>query len=110
MGKKKKSGKKDTGGAPEVVNAEIEFPPARDQMSLLYRKASFDVRPPGHEPWDELIKYQMDQTHRAVVPGYCKFLRERRFWMSGDDVPDGAIPSVPAPPKAKAGGGKKKKK
>ncbi|GBG33198.1 Hypothetical Protein FCC1311_094222 [Hondaea fermentalgiana] len=114
MAKKKKGGGKKgggKGGGAEVVNAVLEFPPEREKMTLLYRKASFDVLPP-HESTglSKLIKYQQDHVHRSVVPGYAEFLKERKFWMTGDEVPDGAIPKAPAPPKAKDGGGKKKKK
>lgn len=112
MGKKKSGGKASKkGGAPEIVNAVLEFPPEREQMTLLYRKASFDVLPPENSAsLSKLIKYQQDHVHRSVVPGYAEFLKERKFWMSGDEVPEGAIPKAPAPPKASKDGGKKKKK
>ncbi len=133
MGKGKKGsggGKKGGAASAAVVNAVIEFPPDREQMSLLYRKASFDVLPPRPKcveekkkeaeeepepgapaPIDpaELIAFQLDKAHRQVAPGYCEFLRQRKYWMSGDPVPDEAIPKLPPPPKVK-GDDKKKKK
>mmetsp|Transcript_15127 Transcript_15127/g.26966 ORF Transcript_15127/g.26966 Transcript_15127/m.26966 type:complete len:125 (+) Transcript_15127:350-724(+) len=124
MAKKKKGDGKSKGGkggkTAEAPNIVIEYPPEQGKMSLLYRKASFDVLPgssnksaggmlverKAHAP---LLRYQLEQSHRAVAPGYCEFLRTRKFWMAGDPVPDGAIPKVAAPPKAKGGKGKKKK-
>lgn len=90
-------------------NAVLEFPPRTRDMSLLYRKASFDVLPLSRsESLGQLLRFHQDQTHRAVIPGYAEFLKTRKFWMSGDDVPDGAMPRAPGAPKA--GGEKKKKK
>jgi hypothetical protein len=140
MGKGKKGGNKGgaKGGAASSmgVPAVLEFPPDREQMSLLYRKASLDVLPGGvaggagarkeeaaAEPDEEpargvsapidpakLIAYELDLGHRLAAPGYCEFLRQRKYWMSGDPVPEEAIPKLPPPPKAKGEDKKKKKK
>ena len=121
MGKKKKGGKAGKAGKAAVAeNAVIEFPPELDDMNMLYRKGSFDVRSfrsvggkDGERkkaevtPGMQLLRYQQDMAHRAIVPGYKAYLANKGFWMSGDAVPDDAIPSLPAPPKAKA---EKKKK
>jgi hypothetical protein len=141
MGKGKKGSGGGKGGAKGGAGSAaapvvLEFPPDRDQMSLLYRKASLDVLPhgagggagarkegevvqPDEEPAPgapapidpaKLIAYELDLGHRLAAPGYCEFLRQRKYWMSGDPVPEEAIPKLPPPPKAAGDKDKKKAK
>ena len=125
MGKKKKAGKGKAGGKASNQPVAIELPPEPSTLTLLYRKASFDVR---KEPLEGLLRIQYDKVssfdvqpdafgkppllkhHRAVIPGYCTYLKERNFWMTGDEIPEGAIPKPPVSEAAKTEKKGKKKK
>jgi hypothetical protein len=83
MAKKKKGGKaKGGGGKAEPVKV---IQPEPEELTLLYRKARFDVQ----HPLKGELRVQFDKNHRAAVGGYCQFLRERNFWMAGDEIPGG---------------------
>lgn len=59
MGKKKKGGKGKGGGSKSKQPVDIEIPPEPSTLTLLYRKASFDVR---SEPLQGLLRIQYDKV------------------------------------------------
>jgi len=89
MGKKKGGG----GKAAMQSNIAIEFPPPRDQLSLLYRKARFDVASEGSVEICNMMRYLQDKEHRQSAKHYDEFLAEKKFWRFGDRVPDGSTPN-----------------
>jgi len=87
MGKKAKKGK--GGGAAVASNTVIEYPPPRESMTLLYRKASYDILPSKSQ--SNLLKYHQDKFHRHVCKDYEEFLRSKNFWHVGDELPESKL-------------------
>lgn len=59
MGKKKKGDKAKGGGKKKAAVVEIVVPPEPSTLTLLYRKASFDI---GDKPLEGLLRIQYDKV------------------------------------------------